>query len=285
MLPIPADRRHVVQKQEQRLKSDPDSNGDVRPVLESRPIVPSRGFTNSNAFLITPENWVVNALPHFEGTTVRPMATPRCTNAQFGQYLLDFEPSGGTSCPVGAGFEHFLYQLDGEIVVELDERVETIRPGGFCFLVAGTMFSVRAPGPLGARTLWTKRRYSPAEGLAAPTTDIFGRQEDVPDIIPDPPGQYVYRELIPTADRANDMAMNLMICEPGASLGQVEIHHQEHGLLMLSGQGIYYLAGKYYEVFKDDFIYMAPYCPQSFWTTGYETASYLLYKDVNRDGF
>ena len=34
-----------------------------------------------------------------------------------------------------------------------------------------------------------------------------------------------------------------------------------------------------------DFIYMAPYCPQSFVATGDEPAEYLLYKDVYRDGF
>jgi (S)-ureidoglycine aminohydrolase len=33
-----------------------------------------------------------------------------------------------------------------------------------------------------------------------------------------------------------------------------------------------------------DFIYMAPYCPQSF-VAGDEPSEYLLYKDVWRDGF
>ncbi len=37
------------------------------------------------------------------------------------------------------------------------------------------------------------------------------------------------------------------------------------------------------EVQKDDFIYMAPYCPQFFYATGWEKSAYLLYKDVNRD--
>ena len=39
------------------------------------------------------------------------------------------------------------------------------------------------------------------------------------------------------------------------------------------------------EVERDDFIYMAPYCPQSFVASGTEPAEYLLYKDVYRDGF
>ena len=79
--------------------------------------------------------------------------------------------------------------------------------------------------------------------------------------------------------------MNVLTAQPGGSIGMIEIHHQEHGLLMLSGQGVYYLAGDFHEVQKGDYIYMAPYCPQSFYGIGDQATSYLLYKDVNRDGF
>jgi (S)-ureidoglycine aminohydrolase len=36
---------------------------------------------------------------------------------------------------------------------------------------------------------------------------------------------------------------------------------------------------------EHDFIYMAPYCPQSFTADDESPAEYLLYKDVYRDGF
>jgi (S)-ureidoglycine aminohydrolase len=36
---------------------------------------------------------------------------------------------------------------------------------------------------------------------------------------------------------------------------------------------------------EGDFIYMAPYCPQSFTAADDTPAEYLLYKDVFRDGF
>ena len=57
----------------------------------------------------------------------------------------------------------------------------------------------------------------------------------------------------------------------------------EHGLYMLAGRGIYWLNGDYHEVQAGDFIYMAPYCPQFFYATGWEKGRYLVYKDVNRD--
>jgi (S)-ureidoglycine aminohydrolase len=54
---------------------------------------------------------------------------------------------------------------------------------------------------------------------------------------------------------------------------------------MTAGGGVYHLDGAQLEVRRDDFVYMAPYCPQSFVATGTEPAEYLLYKDVYRDGF
>jgi (S)-ureidoglycine aminohydrolase len=68
-------------------------------------------------------------------------------------------------------------------------------------------------------------------------------------------------------------------------LAQVEIHDEEHGLYMTAGSGLYYLDGEEYDVSRGDFIYMAPYCPQSFTAADNTAAEYLLYKDVYREGF
>ena len=252
--------------------------------MERDPIMPSRGCTAFRYFVMTPGNLVANALPHFVRTVARPLATPRAYGAGFGQYLLEFEPSGGTVLAVGGGFENFLYQLEGECTVGEPGGVHTLEAGGYCYLPSGVEFSIRAPESAPAKTLWTKRRYEPVEGVPLPPS-IVGRQSEASVIVPPLPGRYTYKELMPAADPSYDFAMNILTAEPGGSIGIVEIHHQEHGLLMLTGQGIYYLAGDCHEVFKDDYIYMAPYCPQSFFATGDEAASYLLYKDVNRDGF
>jgi (S)-ureidoglycine aminohydrolase len=79
--------------------------------------------------------------------------------------------------------------------------------------------------------------------------------------------------------------MSLLAFDPGVGLDKVEIHDEEHGLYMTAGGGLYHLDGEQHEVRRDDFIYMAPYCPQSFVATGPGPAEYLLYKDVYRDGF
>lgn len=252
--------------------------------MESRLVMPSRGVVAPSYFLMTPENFVANALPHFVKTVARPMATPRDTAAKFGQYLLDFEPSGGSVQPQGAGFESFLYQLDGSVSVTTGETGHELQPGDYCYLPSGSTFSIQAAASAPARTLWTKRRYEAVEGIPAPSL-TFGRVSETADIVPPPPGQYTYRELLPAANPSFDFAMNILTAQPGGSIGMIEIHHQEHGLLMLTGRGVYYLAGDFHEVSKGDYIYMAPYCPQTFYGIGDEPASYLLYKDVNRDGF
>jgi (S)-ureidoglycine aminohydrolase len=79
-----------------------------------------------------------------------------------------------------------------------------------------------------------------------------------------------------------DLAVNIFTYQPGATLPFVEIHIMEHGLLMLSGQGIYRLDTDWHPVQAGDAIWMAPYCPQWFVAMGSEPASYIYYKDVNR---
>ena len=64
-----------------------------------------------------------------------------------------------------------------------------------------------------------------------------------------------------------------------------EITAAQPHLYVTAGQGVYHLDGDTHEVLADDFVYMAPYCPQSFYAVGPDRTEYLLYKDVWRDGF
>jgi (S)-ureidoglycine aminohydrolase len=252
--------------------------------MDAKMLMPSRGCVAHNYFLMTPDNFVANGLPHFAKTVARLLTTPRGTAARFGQYLLEFESGGGSLRPQGAGFESFLYQIAGHVVVGENGTDHDLKPGDYCYLPAGTEFSIQASASAAASTLWTKRRYEQVEGIASPTS-VFANQAEAAEIVPPPPGRYTYRELLPAANTSYDFAMNVLTAQPGGSIGMIEIHHQEHGLLMLSGRGVYYLAGDFHEVARGDYIYMAPYCPQTFYGIGDEPTSYLLYKDVNRDGF
>jgi (S)-ureidoglycine aminohydrolase len=92
----------------------------------------------------------------------------------------------------------------------------------------------------------------------------------------------VLQTLIPD-DFAFDMAMNIFTFDPGFGLPVVETHVMEHGLYFLQGKGVYFLDGEWMEVERDDFIWMGPYCPQSFYATGPTPSRYLYYKNVNRE--
>ena len=81
---------------------------------------------------------------------------------------------------------------------------------------------------------------------------------------------------------AFDMAVNVFAYQPGGHLPFVEIHIMEHGLVMLSGEGVYRLEDSWYPVRAGDAVWMAPYCAQWFVAMGKAPARYLYYKDVNR---
>jgi len=80
-----------------------------------------------------------------------------------------------------------------------------------------------------------------------------------------------------------DLAMNIFTFDTGFGLPIVETHVMEHGLLFLQGKGLYYLGDQWMEVETDDFIWMGPYCPQSFYATGPTPSRYIYYKNVNRE--
>jgi (S)-ureidoglycine aminohydrolase len=90
------------------------------------------------------------------------------------------------------------------------------------------------------------------------------------------------QKLIPD-ELAYDLALNIFSFDPGFGLPVVETHVMEHGIFLLQGRGIYYLDDTWMEVEKDDFIWLGPYCPQSFYATGTQPAKYIYYKNVNRD--
>jgi (S)-ureidoglycine aminohydrolase len=233
-----------------------------------------RGYT-----ILTPANRYASRLPNLRDALVFKLATPRLAPARFGQYLLAFEPGGGTTAPFAADLEDFLYVLRGEIVLDDGADMPT---GSWCYLPPGIGFGAQAVGDAPAELLWVKRPYEAWPGLDAPERD-FGHRDDEPWQDTGVPG-FRRRELLDPLDARHDFNMSLLAFDPGTGLDTVEIHDEEHGLYMTAGGGTYHLDGQDFEVRQDDFIYMAPYCPQSFLAAD-EPSEYLLYKDVFRDGF
>jgi (S)-ureidoglycine aminohydrolase len=238
-----------------------------------------RGARGHGYTLVTPANHYPSRLPELGDQPVVKLVTPRLAASRIGQYLLALAPGGGTLRPFAGPYETFLYVLEGDVVVHAGAEL-SLRAGGFAYLPAA--YELRA-GPTGARLLAVKRRYEPVPGIDAPGV-LHSHRDDEP-FEPTAVDGFTRRELLPTADPAFDFAMSLLRFEPGVGLDKVEIHDEEHGLYMTEGGGIYLLDADRHDVAAGDFIYMAPYCPQSFTASGPGPAEYLLYKDVWRDGF
>jgi (S)-ureidoglycine aminohydrolase len=245
------------------------------------PVAASRGVRRSSYTLVTPANHYPSRLPNLRATQFVKLVTPRFAPARFGQYLLVVDAGGGTDPPVAPGFEDFLYGLEGQVTLTSPGVEHPLSPGAFAYLPPEIGFELSATA--GSRVLWLKRPYEPWPGSGAPEV-VTGHRDDEPFADTDMPG-FRRRELLDPADGRLDFNMSLLQFDPGVGLPKVEVHDEEHGLYMTAGAGHYHLDSDILEVVRDDFIYMAPYCPQSFVATGTEPAEYLLYKDVYRDGF
>jgi (S)-ureidoglycine aminohydrolase len=241
----------------------------------------TRGVRGLSYTLVTPANHYPSRLPAFGDAPVVKLVTPRMAPSRIGEYLVSLPAGGGTAHPVEPGHETFLYALEGEASVLSSGDVLALRAGGFAYLPGDDAFDVAA-GEAPARLLIVKRRYEPYPGAPA-SRALAGHRDDEPFQDTDVPG-FRRRELLPTADPGFDFNMSLLAFDPGIGLDKVEIHDEEHGLYMTAGGGTYLLEERELPVEAHDFIYMAPYCPQSF-VAGPEGAEYLLYKDVWRDGF
>ncbi len=240
----------------------------------------SRSITKPGQYAILARaDRVESRLPNFEGVEAQIMTTP-ALGAKFVEYELLVGPGGRNLKPIDDGFEHFLFVIEGGVEFEADGQKRPLDTGGYVWLPPGVAYSFANTGASQTRMLWLRRRYEEVEGVPIPAP-IISNEKEVEAI---PEDTYVEKHLIPYDDELGyDIAFNLLVFTPGIHFSFVESHIMEHGLYMLDGRGVYYLNGDYIEVQKDDYIYMAPYCPQYFIASGWETGRYILYKDVNRD--
>jgi (S)-ureidoglycine aminohydrolase len=155
----------------------------------------------------------------------------------------------------------------------------SISPGHFGLTPPDTSTTISADQAL--RLLVLRKRYESVPGVAL-FRGVYGNEADVPRQAWAENPHSLLQTLIPD-ELAFDMAMNIFTFDPGFGLPVIETHVMEHGLFFLQGKGLYYLEDRWMEVEANDYIWMGPYCPQSFYATGPTPARYLYYKNVNRE--
>jgi (S)-ureidoglycine aminohydrolase len=237
----------------------------------------TRAHVGPRHALITPSNHVNSVVPGITGATVVVLVSP-AMGAKVAQTLVTFQAGGAAQIPASET-ETFGYVMGGGAAVSAGSRKGRLGAGGFFYCPAGSPWTITAPKKGTAVTLFQKK-YQPTAGVAAPLP-ILGNEADVKGtpFLGDPAANL--QVLLPDT-LAFDMAVNVFAYQPGGHLPFVEIHIMEHGLVMLSGGGVYRLEDSWYPVQAGDAIWMAPYCPQWFVAMGKVPARYLYYKDVNR---
>lgn len=240
-------------------------------------LVWSRARVERRWALLPAEGVAESVLPEWEGTVAKVLAAP-ALGAGFAQYDLALAEDGGTQQSLPEGIEAFLYVFEGKVRCDVNGSGQSLAPGGFVYMRPGSRFMVHAD--TAARMLWLKKRYVPF-GTLRPHDEV-GQEQQIPGETYMGIEGLVLKTLLP-AEPAFDMAMNIFTFPLGASLPVIETHVMEHGLVMLQGQGVYYLDREWLEVKAGDFIWMGPYVPQSFYATGAVPARYLYFKDVHRD--
>lgn len=230
----------------------------------------TRSSHKSHHYLQTPDTFIRASLPGVTGGTAIVHAAP-ARGAGFVQYTAEMQEGGALA---STNLQRFVYVLDGEIEV----LTHLLAAGGYAYLPAATMGEVRAVATCSLAVI--EKRYRVLDGTEPPDI-VIGNEKNVAGqpVLGDPEVQG--RMLLPDTPQF-DFAVNTMTFQPGASLGMVEMHVMEHGLLFLDGGGIYRLGDAWYPVSAGDFIYMAPFCQQWFGALGKAPAKYLLYKDWNR---
>jgi (S)-ureidoglycine aminohydrolase len=201
----------------------------------------------------------------------------------FAQYLMQVEPSGGSSQPEPEEqVESFLFVLAGTMDLVLDGQAHVLEPGGYAYIPPRAHWTVANTGDVRLKFQWIRKRYDDAGGFYSEMPPaIVGREQDVKPADGAKPEAWASR-LIPIDDLRYDMNVNIVNFQPGAVIPYAETHVMEHGLYVLQGKGVYRLNQDWVEVEAGDFLWLRPFCPQACYAGGPDNFRYLLYKDVHR---
>jgi (S)-ureidoglycine aminohydrolase len=241
-------------------------------------LLSSRTRVKPRYALLPREGVPYSRLPEWPRAQVRVLAGP-ALGAGFAEYLLDL-PSGEKGAHRADGaIEFFFYVLSGSLALSVDGVRHALAPGGFALVPPNSGFTATADGQ--ASFLLLRKRYEPAAGIPLYRA-ISGNQEEAKgEVYVGDPGALL-QTLIPD-EEAYDLAMNIFTFETGHSLPVTETHVMEHGLYFLQGKGVYFLDDTWMEVEATDFIWMGPFCPQSYYAAGPVASKYIYYKNVNRE--
>lgn len=199
--------------------------------------------------------------------------------ANFMMYLTDMAP-GSEAAAKTPITERFMLVLQGQLEIEVNGEEVAVPADSYAYLPPASeeFLSQTVTSKGGAMMLVLDRIFAKAEGMP-----VF-RSGKVADAAPGPsaaPG-VTQRSLLPDSEEW-DFDVVVVDVKPGASPPSVRSHYQNHGILLLAGEGILRLGDSWYPVRAGDAVWAAPYVPQWFAALGQEPARLVMYHDRNVD--
>ncbi len=240
----------------------------------------TRTVVKSRYALITPDSFVPSQLPGWKQATCVVNISPALIGPRFTQLHITLDKDGTGEGNTGVN-QYFIYVIEGAGTIDLAAKRHRLTAGSYIYLPPGSDMIVKNGHAAPMKLLVFQKRYIPLKNAAPPTT-IVAHEREVKGQ-PFLGNEDAHLQMLLPENESFDLAVNIFTYQPGATLPFVETHIMEHGMLMLKGQGIYRLDQDYHPVQAGDVIWLGAYCPQWFVAMGKTPASYIYYKDVNRD--
>lgn len=245
----------------------------------------TRAKVKHGAYAVIPEeSTVINVIPGFQGFSSTILASPKI-GASFVMMVSTVAPGAKTTAPWGGdGIETFVYFMEGrgELTVTIGDTAKKLNQGGYAFCPADRGLELANTSGETYRILLYKQRYIPVKGVALPEP-VFGDINDVEEMPYAGMENVFLQDFLPIDDIAFDFNFHILSFEPGGCHPFVEVHVQEHGAYITSGEGIYTIGQDTIPVRKGDFIFFGAFTEQGVHATGRERLSYVYSKDFNRD--
>ena len=238
-----------------------------------------RQVLKSTYAFIIPEDAAFTSIPGWEGAKVQVLAAP-AMGCNFVEYLITVNKEGKVKVPAKDHPEFVFYVLEGNGILKRAGKEYSLEKGSYGYLPPKTGWKIKGTQEEDMKFLMVKKRYEPI-GPDLPKF-IIGLDSETPETARQP-GRAI-KSFVPSGeDILYDLSWFILYFEPGTGIDHAENHLHEHGLYMLSGESLYLLDDTWYQTVPGDFIWMAPYVPQSCRWHGNERGAYLLYSNRNRD--
>ena len=247
------------------------------------------GFTRSvsrrDHALVAPESHSWQPQAGWQHSLVTHLVTPAFPmGAQFAMSLARMSPGGTfTGASTDAGLERLVLVIEGSVRLSCQEAEgHLLGPDQYAYSPAGHVFGLTAPA--GALLLVFERRYrAPGAAEANGKAPAFFHSSILERETVVPAGEvYRLRRLLPLSPE-HDFNIHVMDFAPGEYLHGKEAHYNQHGVLMLEGQGIMRFGDSWYPAHAGDAFWAAPFVPQWFGALGATRTRFIAFRDANRD--